>query len=58
MTAQKSKNKIAYKPKTQAIKIFNSLDPIKYYERLLENPKTGNSRKLFLSENDFKFAPP
>ena len=32
----------------------NSLDSSRPWERLLENPKTGGSRKLFLPENDFK----
>ena len=44
----------AYLPKTQLIKIDNSLDSSRPYESLLENPKTWDSRELFLSENDFK----
>ena len=32
----------------------NSLDSSRSYERLLENPKAGASKVLFLPENDFK----
>ena len=39
---------------TQLIKIHNSLDSSRPYGWLLENPKTYDSRKLFLPENDFK----
>ena len=31
-----------------------SLHSCRSYERLLENPKTQGSRKLFLAKNDFK----
>ena len=44
----------AYYPKAQLIKALNSLDSSRTYGRLLENPKTGGSRELFLPENDFK----
>ena len=37
---------------TQLIKIHNSLDSSRPSGRLLENHKTGASRKLFLNEND------
>ena len=63
--AQKIKKKIvgrllffrflnAYELKTQLIKAFNSHDSSRPYQRLLENPKTGGSRELFLPENNFK----
>ena len=42
-----------YLYKTQLIKALNSLDSSRPYKRLLENPKTGGSRDLFLPENDF-----
>ena len=41
-------------PKTQLIKIHNSLESSRPYGSLLENPKTWDSRELFLPENDFK----
>ena len=34
--------------------IFKCLLPPRSYGRLLENPKTGASRDLFLPESDFK----
>ena len=43
-----------YQPKTQLIKIHDSIDSSRQYGRLSENPKTGGSRELFLSENDFQ----
>ena len=33
---------------------LNFIDSSKLYRRLLVNPKTGGSRKLFVFENDFK----
>ena len=36
------------------MKVFNSLDLSRPCGRLLENPKAGGSRELFLPENDFK----
>ena len=44
----------AYYPKTHLIKSHNSLNSSRSYGRLLENQKTGGSRKLFPSENDFQ----
>ena len=43
-----------YYPKTHLIKSLYSLDSSRSYGRLLENPKTGDSRNLFLPESDFK----
>ena len=43
-----------YCPKTHLIKALYSLDSSRSYGRLLENPKTGASRDLFLPESDFK----
>ena len=63
MAAQKRKKKIrqkflaflnVYYPKTHLIKALYSLDSSRSYGRLLENPKTGASRDLFLPESDFK----
>ena len=45
-----------YLPKTQLIKILNFLGSFKLYGRLLVNLKTGDSRKTFLPENDFKIC--
>ena len=45
-----------YLPKTQLIKILNFLGSFKLYGRLLVNLKTGDSRKIFLPENDFKIC--
>ena len=36
------------------MKVLNSLDSSRSYERLLENPKTKASTELFLPGNDFK----
>ena len=36
------------------MKIHNSLISSRAYGSLLENPKTWDSRELFLPENDFK----
>ena len=44
----------AYSPKTQLIKVLNSIDSSRTYRRLLEIPKPGSSRELFLPENGFK----
>ena len=44
----------AYYPKTHLVKALNSLDSSRPYGRLLENPKTGGSRELFLIEGDFQ----
>ena len=41
-------------PKTYPIKALYSIDSSISYGRLLENPKTGASRDLFLPEIDFK----
>ena len=41
-------------PQTHLIKALYSLDSFRSYERLLENPKTGASRDLYLPEIDFK----
>ena len=67
MVAQKDKKKMAtniffpflnaYSPKTQLIKALNSLDSSRTYRRLLEIPKPGTSRKLFLPKNGFKKHP-
>ena len=63
MGAQKRKKKLlaemfcilnVYYPKTYLIKVFNSLDSSRPYERLLENHKTGGSRELFVPENCFQ----
>ena len=35
-------------------KVLNSLDSSRTYRRLLESPKPGSSRELFLPENGFK----
>ena len=43
-----------YYPKTHLVKALCSLDSSRSYGRLLENPKTGGSRDLFLPESDFK----
>ena len=43
-----------YYPKTNLIKALYSLDSSRSYGRILENPKTGSSRDLFLPESDFK----
>ena len=43
-----------YYPKTHLIKALYSLDSSRSYGRLLENPKPGASRELFLPESDFK----
>ena len=43
-----------YEPKTELMKVLNSLDSSRSYERLLENPKTRASTELFLPCNDFK----
>ena len=45
-----------YWPKTQLIKILNFLGSSKFYGRLLINLKTGDFRKIFLPENDFKIC--
>ena len=37
-------------------KALNSIDSSKLYGRLLENPNSGASMKLFLPENDFKIS--
>ena len=42
----------AYYPKTHLTVSLNPLDSSRTYRRLLENKKTGGSRKLFLPEND------
>ena len=39
---------------THLTKAVNSLDSSRTYRRLLESPKLGRSRELFLSENGFK----
>ena len=64
MAAQKRKRKQfwqkcltflnVYYPKTHLIKALYSLDSFRSCGRLLENPKTGAPRDLFLPENDFK----
>ena len=43
---------------THLIKALNSLHSFRPYGRLLENPKTGAFRELFLPENDFKTCSP
>ena len=63
MAAQKRKKKCwqnffaflnAYYPKTQLIKALNSLDSSRPHGKLLESPKIGSFRELFLPQNDFK----
>ena len=59
MAAQKCKKEFlaflnVYYLKTHLIKALYSLDSSRSYGRLLENPKTGASRELFLLESDFK----
>ena len=63
MTAQKCKKNCwqkffafltVYYPKTQLIKALKFFDSFRSYGRLLENPKIGASRDLFLPESDFK----
>ena len=44
----------AYQPKTQLIKIPNSLDSSRPYKRLLQNLNTWGYRELFLPKNYFK----
>ena len=39
-----------YYPKTQLIKVLNSLDSFRPYGRLLEIPKTWGSMELFLPQ--------
>ena len=41
-------------PKTQLIKIHNSLDSSRSHGRMLEIKKTGGSRELLLPGNDFQ----
>ena len=43
-----------YYPKTHLIKALYSLDSSRSYGRLLENPKIGACRDLFLPESDIK----
>ena len=43
-----------YWPKTQLIKIHNSLDSSRLYGRLFENKKRGGSRESFFTENDLQ----
>ena len=43
-----------YYPKTHLIKALCSLDSSRQNGRLLQNPKPGAFRELFLPENDFK----
>ena len=63
MAAQKQKKNLlaesfaflnANKPKTQLIKVLNSIDSSRSYGRLSQNSKTGGFRELFLPENDFE----
>ena len=53
MAAQKRKKNCSQKfygvlIQPQLIKIHNSLDSLTLYRRLLENPKAGGSRELFI----------
>ena len=41
-------------PKTHLVKALYSLDSLRPNEILLQNPKTGGFRELFVPENDFK----
>ena len=43
-------------PQTHLMKTLYSLDSSRSYGRVLENPKTGASRNLFLLESDFKIS--
>ena len=47
----------AYHPKTQLIKIQNSLDSSRPYGRLLENQKTGDLRSYFYLKMIVNLAP-
>ena len=46
----------AYYPETCLIQAHNCLDLSRPKERLLQNPKTGGFRELFLPENNFKIC--